>query len=97
MDYFEKKMDAVFEEIDNAEIDLEEKYDAWSEALDATIHDLVVALLWEDRKDDEDLPLGAIEELVAAGRCNLDLEYLGGIIYTFGVELHKRFGSEYNP
>ena len=97
MDYFEQKMDAVFEEIDDAEIDLEEKYDAWSEALDATIHDLVNSLLWEDRKDDEELPVGAIEELVAAGKCDFDGAYLGGIIYTFACELHKRFGSEYWP
>ena len=32
-----------------------------------TIDDLIGAFLWYDRKEDEDLPRGVIEEMVASG------------------------------
>ena len=33
----------------------------------AVVHDLVSDLLYYDRKEDEDLPVGAIEEMIESG------------------------------
>jgi len=38
----------------------------------ATVSDLVGSLLYYDRKEDEDLPRGAIEEAIAAGEVTID-------------------------
>ena len=37
-----------------------------------TIDDLVINLTFYDRKEDEDLPLGVIEEMVKAGEVTID-------------------------
>lgn len=44
------------------------------ELIEMTIADLVIALLDEDRGDDEELPRGAIEEALEAGE--LDVEHM---------------------
>lgn len=36
------------------------------------IADLVTDFAWNDRKDDEDLPIGAIEDAIASGDITLD-------------------------
>ena len=40
--------------------------------LELVIPDLVGALLYYDRKEDEDLPRGEIERLIAAGKLKVD-------------------------
>ncbi len=42
--------------------------DLWREQIFAAIDDLVSELLYWDRKEDEDLPLGKIEELTGSPR-----------------------------
>lgn len=37
-----------------------------------TVEDLVGSLLWYDRKEDEDLPRGAIEEALEASELTID-------------------------
>jgi len=34
------------------------------EYIDNAVHDLATKLLWDDRKEDEDLPRGVIEDLI---------------------------------
>lgn len=38
----------------------------------ATVSDLVGEFLWDGRKEDEELPRGAIEDAVAAGEVTVD-------------------------
>jgi len=40
--------------------------------IENTVEDLVSNFLYYDRKEDEDLPRGAIEEAVAAGEITVD-------------------------
>lgn len=49
-----------------------------------TISDLVVNFLYYDRKEDEDLPVGAIEDAVESGEVSVD-----GMVETFRAELTK--------
>lgn len=37
-----------------------------------TVDDLVTAFLWDDRKEDEELPRGAIEQAVEAGHVTVE-------------------------
>ncbi len=37
-----------------------------------TVDDLVTALLWDDREEDEDLPRGQIEDAIDTGEITLD-------------------------
>jgi hypothetical protein len=37
-----------------------------------TMDDLVTSFLWDDRKEDEDLPRGQIEEALDAGEVTID-------------------------
>lgn len=41
------------------------------DTLQATIDDSVSKLLWDDRKEDEDLPRGMIEEMVSKGEVTI--------------------------
>ena len=40
--------------------------------IENSISDLVTYLLWEDRKEDEDLPRGAIEAAISADEITVD-------------------------
>lgn len=48
------------------------------EKLDAVIHDLVAALVYYDRKEDDDLPRGEIERMIRNGEASVD-----GIVDVF--------------
>lgn len=50
----------------------------------ATINDLIADFLYYDRKEDEELPIGAINEAVRA-----DVISIGEIVDHFRSELHK--------
>lgn len=49
-----------------------------------TINDLVADFLYYDRKEDEELPVGAIDKAVAT-----DVISIGEIVDKFRSELHK--------
>lgn len=44
---------------------------ARKELILSTVDDLVTSLLWDDRKEDEDLPRGAIQDALAAGEITI--------------------------
>lgn len=50
----------------------------------ATVEDLVSSFLYYDRKEDEDLPRGAIEEAIEAGEITAE-----EIVATFKKEFEK--------
>lgn len=44
---------------------------ARKELILGTVDDLVTSLLWDDRKEDEELPRGAIQDALAAGEITI--------------------------
>ena len=60
-----------------------------AEHIRGTISDLVSCFLYYDRKEDEDLPRGAIEEAIANGEITVD-----GILREFKQELIKGLGTK---
>lgn len=58
------------------------------EQIELAIADLVIDLLFYDRKEDEDLPMNKIEELIASGELTAD-----EMIKVFGDELKKQLGE----
>ena len=55
------------------------------ERIKGTIEDVISDFLYYDRKEDEDLPRGAIDEAIAEGEVTTD-----EIITWFACELRKR-------
>jgi hypothetical protein len=62
---------------------------AMDEKIENTIIDMVSNFLYYDRKEDEELPVGAIEEAVRSGALSVD-----EIVSRFRTELEK--SVEYN-
>lgn len=54
-----------------------------------TILDSVTDLLYYDRKEDESLPLGAIEEMIRSGKVTAD-----EIVEVYSAELKKQLELE---
>jgi len=54
-----------------------------------TVDDLVYKLLWDDRKEDEELPRGEIEEAIEADEVTIH-----GIIKRFARELRNKLEEE---
>lgn len=59
------------------------------EKLEATCSDMASKLLYYDRKEDEELPVGAIEEMVLSGEVTVD-ELLGWITTPIRDSLTKK-------
>ena len=55
-----------------------------NQTLQNTIDDLVAQLLYYDRKEDEELPRGKIQEMIEAGETSVD-----EIVAAFRLELEK--------
>lgn len=70
--------------VDPSLIHKEEDITSRSELILDTVEDLVTTLLHYGRKEDEDLPLGAIEEALAAGEITEQ-----DIVERFHSELHE--------
>lgn len=60
-----------------------------NEILENTIIDMVSNFLYYDRKEDEDLPVGAIDEAIRTGRTSVD-----EIVSRFRSELERGYVKE---
>jgi len=56
-----------------------------SALIELTVTDLVTRFLWDDRKDDDELPRGAIEAAIEAGEITVD-----EIASLFRAQLEER-------
>lgn len=59
------------------------------ELIEATVDDLVSNFMYYDRKEDEDLPRGAIEEAIQAGEISVD-----DIVNLFERHLREHLTAE---
>lgn len=59
------------------------------EVIMLTVSDLVADFLWYDRKEDEELPRGEIEDAITAGEVTVD-----EVVEEFRAKLVERLGED---